>query len=92
MNYVKTNGHHIFQDHSDGFKPGTANGSYDVAMVKNVSSQDGEEKSVEPISALTNDHKVPKRKSRRSELGRLSQSGNFEMTTRLRARKSQAAL
>ncbi|XP_029198979.1 phosphatidylserine synthase 1-like isoform X2 [Acropora muricata] len=92
MNYVKTNGHHIFQDHSDGHKPGTANGSYDVAMVKNVSSQDGEEKSVEPISALTNDHKVPKRKSRRSEVGRLSQSGNFEMTTRLRARKSQAAL
>lgn len=91
---MKTNGHHIFQDHSDGHKPGTANGSYDVAIVKNVSSQDGEEKIVEPISALTkiNDHKVPKRKSRRSEVGRLSQSGNFEMTTRLRARKSQAAL
>ncbi|XP_074606569.1 phosphatidylserine synthase 1-like isoform X2 [Acropora palmata] len=92
MNYVKTNGHHIFQDRSDGHKPGTANGSYDVAVVKNVSSQDGEEKSVEPISALTNDHKVAKRKSRRSEVGRISQSGNFEMTTRLRARKSQAAL
>ena len=92
MNYVKTNGCHIIQDQSVGLKPGTTNGSYNVAIVKNVSSQDGEEQSMEPKTALTNDHKVPKRKSRRSEVGRTSQSRNFEMTTRLRARMSQAGL
>ncbi|XP_068737409.1 phosphatidylserine synthase 1-like isoform X2 [Montipora capricornis] len=94
MNYVKTNGNHILQDHSVAHRSMVSNGFHNGSVV-NVSHPDAEEQSKKsstktaPMGAQ--DQRTTKRRSRRSAVGE-SMGGNFEMTTRLRARQSQSVI
>ena len=94
MNYVKTNGNHILQDHSVAYRSMASNGFHNGSVV-NVSHPDAEEQSKKsatktaPVGAQ--DQRTTKRRSRRSAVGE-SMGGNFEMTTRLRARQSQSVI
>ena len=99
LTYVKTNGNHIVQEHIHQ-QESTLQNSYQNGAVVNATARGlGSTTRSAPV-----DFKTPadpselqvqatrKRKPRRSEIGGHLGNGNYEVKTRLRARKSQAGL
>lgn len=99
LTYVKTNGNRIVQQHSQHHESTVQNGYQNGAVVNAIKRGLGSTTQSAPL-----DFKTPadpsqlqaqgtrKRKPRRSEIGGHLGNGNYEVKTRLRARKSQAGL
>ena len=106
LNYVKTNGNHIYQEERSEYDHVLPNGYQNGAVVNAVDPHTTERglRSTTHTQNAPLDFKPPadtsqlqaqgtrKRKPRKSELGGHLGIGNYEVKTRLRTRKSQAGL
>lgn len=106
LNYIKTNGNHLFQEDDHVHHAGLANGGYQNGTVMRGEKQQQERslRSTKHNHVTRLDHKptadlshvraqgTRKRRPTKSELGGHSGGVNYEVQTRLRTRKSHAGL